>query len=146
RWSLTRWISWTSRTRWSWASRSAGALRCCWPPGTTPGSGGWSPSIRTITMVAGVSVGAPRWRICSNVPVLGATVSRLRNYPIVRRVFEGGLYRKESLPRALAREMYLVGNRRGHNRAFMSLVRHWGSWEAGRAEYRAIDRPTLSLY
>jgi pimeloyl-ACP methyl ester carboxylesterase len=82
----------------------------------------------------------------NNVPVLGATVSRLRQYPIVRRVFEGGLYRKESLPSALAREMYLVGNRRGHNRAFMSLVRHWGSWEAGRAEYPAIDRPTLLLY
>jgi len=82
----------------------------------------------------------------NNVPVLGATVSRLRQYPIVRRVFEGGLYRKESLPSALAREMYLVGNRRGHNRAFMSLVRHWGSWEAGRAEYGTIDRPTLLLY
>ena len=82
----------------------------------------------------------------NNVPVLGATVSRLRLYPIVRRVFEGGVYRKGSLPSALAREMYLVGNRRGHNRGFMSLVRHWGSWEAGRAEYRAIDRPTLLLY
>ena len=82
----------------------------------------------------------------NNVPVLGATVSRLRQYPIVRRVFEGGVYRKGSLPSALARGMYLVGNRRGHNRAFMSLVRHWGSWEAGRAEYGAIDRPTLLLY
>ncbi len=82
----------------------------------------------------------------NNVPVLGATVSRLRQYPIVRRVFQGGVYRKGSLPSALAREMYLVGNRRGHNRAFMSLVRHWGSWEAGRAEYGAIDCPTLLLY
>jgi pimeloyl-ACP methyl ester carboxylesterase len=42
--------------------------------------------------------------------------------------------------------MYLVGNRRGHNRAFMSLVRNWESWEAGRAEYGSINRPTLLLY
>jgi len=80
------------------------------------------------------------------VPVLGATVNRLRQYPIVARVFEGGVYREGSLPRALAREMYLVGNRRGHNRALMSLVRNWHGWEAGRAEYRNIDRPTLLLY
>jgi pimeloyl-ACP methyl ester carboxylesterase len=82
----------------------------------------------------------------NNVPVLGATVNRLRQYPIVARVFEGGVYRERTLPRALAREMYLVGNRRGHNRALMSLVRNWHGWEAGRAEYRSIDRPTLLLY
>jgi pimeloyl-ACP methyl ester carboxylesterase len=28
----------------------------------------------------------------------------------------------------------------------MSLVRNWSSWEAGRAEYPNIDRPTLLLY
>ena len=82
----------------------------------------------------------------NNVPVLGATVNRLRLYPIIARVFDGGVYRKGALPRALSREMYLVGNRRGHNRAFMSLVRNWESWEAGRAEYRNIDRPTLLIY
>jgi pimeloyl-ACP methyl ester carboxylesterase len=82
----------------------------------------------------------------NNVPVLGATVNRLRLYSIATRVFEGGIYRKGALPKALAREMYLVGNRRDHNRAFMSLVRNWGSWEAGRGEYQSIDRPTLLLY
>jgi pimeloyl-ACP methyl ester carboxylesterase len=82
----------------------------------------------------------------NNVPVVGATVNRLRQYPIVAQVFEGGVYRKGALPRALSREMYLVGNRRGHYRAFMSLVRHWGSWEAKRAEYGKIETPTLLLY
>jgi pimeloyl-ACP methyl ester carboxylesterase len=82
----------------------------------------------------------------NDVPVLGATVNRLRLYPIVRLVFEGGIHRKGALPAALAREMYLVGNRRGHYRALMSLVRNWESWEVGRAEYRSIDRPTLLLY
>ena len=80
------------------------------------------------------------------MPVLGATVTRLRQYPIVKQVFKGGVYRKGALPVALAREMYLVGNRRGHYRAFMSLVRNWGSWEAARAEYRSIDQPTLLVY
>ena len=82
----------------------------------------------------------------NNVPVLGATVTRLRQYPIVKQVFKGGVYRKGALPVALAREMYLVGNRRGHYRAFMSLVRNWASWEAARAGYRSIDQPTLLVY
>jgi len=82
----------------------------------------------------------------STVPVLGATVERLRSYPVLKRVFQGGVYRKEALPEALAREMYLVGNRRGYNRAFASLVRNWASWEAARAEYPSIDRPTLLVY
>ena len=82
----------------------------------------------------------------NNVPVLGATVNRLRLSPIVSQVFDGGVHRRGALPRALAREMYLVGNRRGYYRAFMSLVRHWASWEAARAEYGNIDRPTLLLY
>ena len=82
----------------------------------------------------------------NNVPLLGATVNRLRMYPIVKLVFEGGLYRKEALPPALAREMYRVGNRRGHNRAFMSLVRHWAGWEQARSEYGGIERPTLLIY
>ena len=82
----------------------------------------------------------------SNVPVIGGTFTRLRSLPIVRRVMQGGLYRKESLPDALARELYLVGNRRGHYHALMSLVRHWPAWEHAREEYGAIEIPVLLLY
>ena len=82
----------------------------------------------------------------NNVPLLGATVTRLRLYPIVKRVLEGGVYRKGALPATLARELYRVGNRRGHYRALMSLVRHWDSWERARAEYSSIDVPTLLIY
>ncbi|MGH8500863.1 MAG: alpha/beta fold hydrolase [Gammaproteobacteria bacterium] len=82
----------------------------------------------------------------NNVPVLGATVNRLRLYPIVKQVFKGGLFRKDTLPPALAREMYRAGNRRGHYKAFMSLVRHWASWDEARVEYPNIDRPTLLVY
>lgn len=82
----------------------------------------------------------------SGVPILGPTMMRLRQFPIEKRIFEGGVARKESLPLPLAREMYRVGNRPGHRRAFMSLVHHWPSWERARAEYGNIDRPVLLLY
>jgi pimeloyl-ACP methyl ester carboxylesterase len=82
----------------------------------------------------------------NDVPVLGATVTRLRLYPIVARVFAGGLRRPGAMPKPLVREMYQVGNRPGHARAFMALVRHWPSWEAGRAAYGGIGRPTLLIY
>ena len=82
----------------------------------------------------------------NNVPLLGATVTRLRLYPIVKRVLKGGVYRKGALPATLARELYRVGNRRGHYRALMSLVRHWDSWERARADYSSIDVPTLLIY
>ncbi|HYK82034.1 MAG TPA: alpha/beta hydrolase [Gemmatimonadales bacterium] len=82
----------------------------------------------------------------NNVPLLGATVERLRQYPIFKQVLTGGVYRKRALPPALARELYQVGNRRGHYRALMSLVRHWATWEQARAEYGSIDRPVLLLY
>ncbi len=82
----------------------------------------------------------------NDVAILGPTVTRLRQYPIVRRILEGGVYRPDSMPPALAREMYEVGNRPGHYRAFMSLVHHWAGWERARAEYGSIDRPVLLVY
>ncbi len=82
----------------------------------------------------------------NNVPVLGGTVMRLRLYPLIKNVLEGGLHHKEALPPPLAREMYRVGNRRGHYQAFMSLVRHWPDWERAREEYGNIACPTLLLY
>jgi pimeloyl-ACP methyl ester carboxylesterase len=82
----------------------------------------------------------------NDVPVLGGTVMRLRQYPIVKAVFEGGLHRLEALPAPLAREMYQVGNRPGHYQAFMSLVHHWPTWEAVRKRYGDIDCPVLLLY
>jgi pimeloyl-ACP methyl ester carboxylesterase len=82
----------------------------------------------------------------NDVPVLGATVMRLRQFPIEKRIFQGGVKRKQSIPPALLKEMYRVGGRRGHYRAFMSLVHHWPEWEKARAEYGNIDRPVLLLY
>ncbi len=96
--------------------------------------------IRRSSMLANLLFGI------NNVPILGATFTRLRAYPIVKRIFEGGVYRRSSMLPVLAREMYAVGNRPGHYRAFMSLVRHWAGWERARVEYKSIDRPILLVY
>ena len=80
------------------------------------------------------------------VPVLGATINRLRSYPIIRHVLQGGVRRRDAVPAALAHEMYRVGNRPGYSRAFGSLVANWGTWEDARAEYRRIGVPVLLVY
>lgn len=82
----------------------------------------------------------------NDVPLIGSTVTRLRQYPVFRRVMEGGVDRKDALPPALVREMYEVGNRPHHYQAFMSLVAHWADWEKARAEYPNIDVPVLLIY
>jgi pimeloyl-ACP methyl ester carboxylesterase len=82
----------------------------------------------------------------NDVPVVGGTFARLRQYRIVKHVLDGGLHRERGLPPPLAREFYGVGNRPGHPRAFASLVRHWPSWEEERARYGDIRVPVLLLY
>jgi len=82
----------------------------------------------------------------NNVPLVGSTFTRLRQYPIFKKIMEGGVAHKDALPQALLRELYEVGNRPGHYRAFMSLVAHWSDWENARAEYNKIDIPVLLVY
>jgi pimeloyl-ACP methyl ester carboxylesterase len=82
----------------------------------------------------------------NDVPVLGPTVARLRQYRIVKHILDGGLHREPGLPHALAGEMYRVGNRPGHTRALASLVHHWPTWEAERERYGDIRCPVLLLY
>jgi len=82
----------------------------------------------------------------NDLPLIGSTVQRLRQYQIFQRVMEGGVVHKDALPPALLREMYEVGNRPGHYRAFMSLVAHWPEWEKARADYNQIDVPVWLIY
>ncbi len=82
----------------------------------------------------------------NNVPLVGSTFTRFRQYPVFRMVMEGGVDRKDALPPVLLREMYEVGNRPRHYQAFMSLVAHWPDWEKARAEYHQIDVPVLLVY
>ena len=80
------------------------------------------------------------------VPVVGDTVMRLRNYIIMKNILAGGVSDPESISPALMKEMYLVGNRRGHYRAFMNLLRHSSSWELARSEYENINVPTFVIW
>ncbi len=82
----------------------------------------------------------------NDVPVVSATVTRLRQYPIFKKIMEGGVSHADALPPVLLREMYEVGNRPHHYQAFMSLVAHWAEWEKARPEYNQIDVPVLLVY
>ena len=57
----------------------------------------------------------------SGVPILGATIMRLRNRYVSDRIFEGGLAAPEALTKELAQELYEVGARLGHYQGFLSL-------------------------
>jgi pimeloyl-ACP methyl ester carboxylesterase len=80
------------------------------------------------------------------IPVLGETVMRLRNFLIMKSILRGGVAEAASIPPDLMREMYLVGNRRGHYRAFLSLLRNAASWEAAAASYRDIRVPAMLIW
>jgi pimeloyl-ACP methyl ester carboxylesterase len=82
----------------------------------------------------------------SLVPVIGETVMRLRNFLIMRAVLRGGVAAAKSIPPALLKEMYLVGNRPGHYRAFLSLLRNAASWETATKDYGRIDIPVLLIW
>jgi pimeloyl-ACP methyl ester carboxylesterase len=84
--------------------------------------------------------------LTSAIPVIGETVMRLRNFMIMKAVLRGGVANAESIPPALLREMYDVGNRRGHYRAFIRLLRNSPSWEAATIAYADIDVPVLVIW
>jgi len=64
----------------------------------------------------------------AGIPVIGEMVMRLRNFSIMKGVLLGGVVHPKSIPPVLLKEMYEVGNRPGHYRAFISLRRHATSW------------------
>jgi len=82
----------------------------------------------------------------SNVPLIGGAMGRMQPYAAVKRILQGGVYRKDAFPSGLLRELHAVGTEPGHPRAFVQLVRHWTSWEQARAEYGNIALPVLLVY
>jgi pimeloyl-ACP methyl ester carboxylesterase len=84
--------------------------------------------------------------LASQVALLGETVMRLRNFIIMKAVLRGGVAKPESIRPALLTEMYEVGNRPGHYRAFISLLRNSASWEAATKVYGNIDMPVLLVW
>jgi pimeloyl-ACP methyl ester carboxylesterase len=84
--------------------------------------------------------------IPANIPILGATLMRLRNRFVSDRIMEGGVASANSLPRELARELYEVGERPGHYQGFLNLLAHERLWPEARKEYARIKVPVLLVY
>jgi pimeloyl-ACP methyl ester carboxylesterase len=82
----------------------------------------------------------------SDIPLVGETVMRLRNFIIMKAVLQGGVANAESIPPELQKEMYEVGNRRFHYRAFISLLRNSASWEAATKKYGNINIPVCLVW
>jgi pimeloyl-ACP methyl ester carboxylesterase len=82
----------------------------------------------------------------SLLPVIGETVMRLRNFLIMRAVLNGGVADPGNIPLALLKEMYLVGNRPSHYRAFLSLLRNAETWETATKDYGRIEVPVLLVW
>lgn len=82
----------------------------------------------------------------SAVPVLGATLMRLRNRFVSDRIMEGGVASPEALAAGLNKELYEVGARPGHYQGFLSLLANERRWSEARAEYPHIRIPTLLIY
>ena len=80
------------------------------------------------------------------IPVLGDTVMRLRNRLVVGKVLEGGVATPAALPPSFREEAYRVGERPGHYRAFLNLIRHMPLWRKTREAYGAIRTPVLLVY
>ncbi len=82
----------------------------------------------------------------ADLPILGDTVMRLRQFFIMKSVLEGGVADPRRIPPQLLEEMYLVGNRKGHYRAFLNLLRNAETWETATMAYSSIKIPVLLLW
>jgi pimeloyl-ACP methyl ester carboxylesterase len=82
----------------------------------------------------------------ADLPILGDTVMRLRRFFIMKSVLDGGVADPRRIPPELLKEMYLVGNRKGHYRAFFDLLRNAESWETATMAYSNIRIPVLLLW
>jgi len=97
-------------------------------------------SIRRSSTVARLILGP------AGVPILGATLMRLRSRYVSDRIMEGGVARADALSPALKKELYDVGARPRHYQAFLRLLSHEALWADGRKAYADIGIPTLLVY
>jgi pimeloyl-ACP methyl ester carboxylesterase len=80
------------------------------------------------------------------IPVLGDTVMRLRNPLVERKILDGGMANPSALPEAFRDEVYAVGERPGHYRAFLNLIRHMPLWRKTHQAYGRVQVPVLLVY
>jgi pimeloyl-ACP methyl ester carboxylesterase len=96
--------------------------------------------IRHSSLMARVILGP------AGVPVLGATLMRLRTRFVSDRIMEGGVADPNSIPAELKQELHRVGARAGHYRGFLSLLAHEHLWAQAKAEYSSIGVSVLLVY
>jgi pimeloyl-ACP methyl ester carboxylesterase len=80
------------------------------------------------------------------IPVLGDTVMRLRNRMVEGRVLDGAVADPGSVPPTFREEVFTVGERPGHYRAFLSLIRHMPLWREAHESYHRVQVPVLLVY
>ncbi len=80
------------------------------------------------------------------VPVFGDTVMRVRNRVVEGPIFKGGVAEPTAIPAQLLEELYLVGTRPGHYKAFLNLLRNARKWDQAHAQYPDIKAPVLLVY
>jgi pimeloyl-ACP methyl ester carboxylesterase len=80
------------------------------------------------------------------IPVLGDTIMRLRNRIVEGKVLDGAVAAPSSVPPALREEVFTVGERPGHYRAFLALIRHMPLWRKAHEVYHQIQVPVLLVY
>jgi pimeloyl-ACP methyl ester carboxylesterase len=80
------------------------------------------------------------------IPVLGDTVMRLRNPLVEGKVLEGGVANATALPQTFREEVFRTGERPGHYRAFLNLIRHMPLWRKTHEVYGRIRVPVLLVY
>lgn len=82
----------------------------------------------------------------ADIPFIGETVTRLRNYFVMKAIMAGGVSDPASISPQLMMAMYRVGNRAGHYRAFLKLLRNSASWQRAREAYSQIEVPCLMVW
>ncbi len=97
--------------------------------------------------------GAARGNIVANIimtsaliPVLGETFMRFRNPMVEGKIFEGGVSTASALPKAFLNELFVVGERPGHYRSFINLIRHSSLFQKAHELYNKINVPVLLVY
>jgi pimeloyl-ACP methyl ester carboxylesterase len=84
--------------------------------------------------------------VASETAPIAGTVMRFRMFVIMKAVLEGGVADPRSIRAGLLKEMYAVGNRPGHYKGFISLLRNAATWEAATAGYGLIDVPVCLIW
>lgn len=82
----------------------------------------------------------------AEVPILGATLMRLRNGFVTDAIMRGGVARGDALPPRLKAELYDTGERKGQYQGFLRLLAHEALWAEAPKDYRRIKVPVLLVY